>query len=271
MTKYVHGYEPREGQRLDDQAGALADLLHADTDFAPGARVLELGCGVGSQTITIAARNRQAQIVSVDVSSSSLAVAADRIGAAGLRNVEFVEADLYALPFDPATFDHVFVCFVLEHLADPVAALQVAHSMLTPGGQLTVIEGDHGSAYFHPDSSYARAAIGCQVELQRRAGGNALIGRQLYPLIAAAGFISVRVAPLVVYVDGARPDLAQQFTRDTFTAMVQGVRRDALAAGLTTAEEFDAGLRDLNRTSEPDGTFSYTFFKAHAVAAGSHC
>ena len=106
--------------------------------------------------------------------------------------------------------------------------------------------------------------IGCQVELQRRAGGNALIGRQLYSLITGAGFSSVRVEPLAVYVDGNRPDLAQQFTRDTFAAMVEGIRPDALAAGLTTAENFDAGVRDLNRTSEPDGSFNYTFFRAHA-------
>jgi SAM-dependent methyltransferase len=265
MTGYVHGYQPREGQRLHDQAGALADLLHADTDFAPGAHVLELGCGVGSQTITLAARNPHAHIVSVDVSPASLAVAADRIARADLRNVQFVAADLYSLPFESGTFDHVFICFVLEHLADPVGALRVAHSMLAPCGQLTVIEGDHGSAYFHPDSSAAHAAIGCQIELQRRAGGNAMIGRQLYPLITAAGFTTVDVLPLVVYVDGARPDLAQQFTRDTFTAMVEGVRIAALAAGITAADDFDAGVRDLYRTSEPDGVFSYTFFKARAA------
>jgi SAM-dependent methyltransferase len=265
MTDYVHGYQPREGQRLDDQAGALADLLHADTDFAPGAHVLELGCGVGSQTITLAARNPQAHIVSVDVSPDSLAVAAERVALAKLRNVRFVAADLYSLPLEPGTFDHVFVCFVLEHLADPIGALRVARSMLAPHGRLTVIEGDHGSAYFHPESSAAHAAIGCQVELQRRAGGNAMIGRQLYPLITAAGFTAVDVLPLVVYVDGARPDLAQQFTRDTFTAMVEGVRTAALAEGIANADDFDAGLRDLHRTSESDGVFCYTFFKASAA------
>ena len=139
--------------------------------------------------------------------------------------------------------------------------------MLAPGGQLTVIEGDHGSAYFHPDSSAAHAAIGCQIELQRRAGGNAMIGRQLYPLITAAGFTAADVVPLVVYVDGARPDLAQQFTRDTFTAMVEGVRTAALAVGIANADDFDAGVRDLYRTSEPDGVFCYTFFKARAATA----
>ncbi len=126
MTRYVHGYQEREGRRLDDQAGALADLLHADTVFAPGSRVLELGCGVGSQTITLAARNPLAHIVSVDVSFDSLATAAERVADGRLSNVEFVRANLFALPFKPASFEYVFVCFVLEHLVDPLGALRIA-------------------------------------------------------------------------------------------------------------------------------------------------
>ena len=51
------------------------------------------------------------------------------------------------------------------------------------------------------------------------------------------------------------------FTLKTFTAMVAGVRDEAIAAGLSDAAAFDAGLRDLERTAEADGTFSYTFFK----------
>ena len=50
-------------------------------------------------------------------------------------------------------FDHVFVCFVLEHLARPVEALSILERLLRPGGTITLIEGDHGSTYFHPDSA----------------------------------------------------------------------------------------------------------------------
>ncbi len=69
-----------------------------------------------------------------------------------------------------------------------------------------MIEGDHGSAYFYPDSKAARTAIQCQVELQRRAGGNAMIGRELYPLLHAAGYRSIHVSPRMVYVDASKPD-----------------------------------------------------------------
>jgi hypothetical protein len=126
---------------------------------------------------------------------------------------------------------------------------------------MTVIEGDHGSIYFHLDSSAAQRAIQCQVELQRAVGGNALIGRQLYPLMVAASLSAVRVSPRVVYVDASRPDLVDGFTRKTFTAMIEGVRESALEAGIIEPKSFDAGVRDLHRTAEADGADCYTFFK----------
>jgi SAM-dependent methyltransferase len=262
---YVHGYHPRENERLHDQAGSLVDLLHADTVYPPGSHVLEAGCGVGAQTLTLARRSPEARFTSVDISAESVAEAARRAGAAGLSNVTFLQADLFALPFDAGTFDHVFVCFVLEHLARPDEALTRLARLLRPGGTLTVIEGDHGLTCFHPESAEARAAIACQVELQRRAGGNAMLGRQLHPLLVAAGFGAVRVEPRMVYVDGSRPDLAEGFTRRTFTAMIEGVRARALSSGLATSARFDAGVQALLRTSEPDGVFCYTFFKGVGV------
>ena len=202
-----------------------------------------------------------AHIVSVDISADSLAEAKAKADAAGLTNVQFQQADIFALPFDPQSFDHVFVCFVLEHLSQPIEALVTLRELLRPGGTITVIEGDHGSAYFHPDSDAAHMAIRCQVELQRAAGGNALIGRQLYPLLWQAGFDAVRVSPRMVYVDSSRPDLVDGFTKKTFTAMIEGVREEAIKAAMVEPEVFDTGIRALYRTAEEDGVFCYTFFK----------
>jgi len=258
---YVHGYHPRENERLQDQAGTLVDLLHADTAYPGGSMVLEVGCGVGAQTVTLAQRSPDARFTSVDISADSVAEAKRRAGRAGLTNVEFRQADVFALPFTAESFDHVFVCLVLEHLARPVEALAMLKRLLRPGGTITVIEGDHGSTYFYPDSPAAHAAIRCQVKLQRATGGNALIGRQLYPLLVEAGFDAVHVSPRMVYVDSSRPDLVDGFTKKTFTAMIEGVREAAISAGLIEPESFDAGIRALYRTAEAGGVFCYTFFK----------
>lgn len=265
MGGYVHGYDARERGRLEDQAKTLEGLLHADTAYPDGSTVLEAGCGVGAQTVPLARNSPGARITCVDVSAASLDEARARVAAAGLTGVAFQRADILALPFAAASFDHVFLCFVLEHLPDPAAALAALRRVLRPGGTITAIEGDHGSTLFHPDSDAARAAIGCQVELQRRAGGDALIGRRLYPLLRGAGFDAVRVSPRMVYADAGRPALVEGFVRRTFAAMIEGVRAPAVAAGLIEADAFDAGLRALHRTAEPDGVFCYTFFKATAV------
>jgi len=261
---YVHGYDRRENIRLEDQASTLAQLLHADTSYPAGSRVLEAGCGVGSQTVTLARNSPGARIVSIDISAASLAEAKRKASAAGLTHVEFQQADIFDPPFGPESFDHVFVCFVLEHLSRPVEALRILKGLIKPGGTVTVIEGDHGSAYFYPDSEAAHQAIQCQVELQRLAGGNAMIGRELYPLLCQAGYNAIRVSPRMVYADASRPKMVDGFTRMTFTAMIEGVRASALQAGMIEPRVFDQGIQDLYRTAEPDGVFCYTFFKAFA-------
>ena len=258
---YVHGYRARESERLQDQADTLLGLLHADTRYPAGCSVLEAGCGIGAQTLALAHGSPHAQITSIDVSAASIAQARRRIEQAGVTNVTFREADILAMPFASQSFDHVFVCFVLEHLQTPALALERLVDLLRPGGSLTVIEGDHDSTLFHPDSRAARESIDCLVALQQRAGGDALIGRRLYPLLAQAGLETIRVEPRIVYVDSSRPAWVDGFTNKTFIAMVEGVRDDALAAGLIAADRFDTGLRDLRRTTEADGVFCYTFFK----------
>jgi len=108
MSKaYVHGYDPREALRLQDQATTLVDLLHSDTAYPEGHTVLEAGCGVGAQTITLARNNPKALITSIDVSEISVAAARQAVQAAGLRNVTLRQADIFDLPFAPASFDHI--------------------------------------------------------------------------------------------------------------------------------------------------------------------
>ena len=70
--------------------------------------------------------------------------------------------------------------------------------------------------------------------MQREAGGNALIGRQVYPLLVEAGFEAVRVSPRMVYVDASRPAFVDGFTRKTFTAMIEGIREPRLRRVLSS-------------------------------------
>ncbi len=259
---YVHGYSPAEAARLDDQAGTLSELLHHDSVFPPHSRVLEVGCGTGAQTHTLARMNPACDFVSVDISPGYIEAARERVLKAGLEHVEFHVADIFALPFEDGAFDHIFLCFLLEHLPQPRRALEMLKKVLKKGGTITAIEGDHGSAYYYPRSTRAQATIQCLIDVQAALGGNALIGRELYPLMASAGLDEVRVSPRMVYADVSRPRMVDGFTIKTFIAMVAGVRDQAIERGLIDAEEWGRGMADLNRTAEVNGTFCYTFFKA---------
>lgn len=263
--QYVHGYSLREAERLSDQATTLSTLLHEGISYARGRRVLEVGCGTGAQTVLLAASSPGAEIVSMDVSSASLELARARVDRAGHRNVSFQIADLFALPFQEHSFDDLFVCFVLEHLTDPAAALRALRRVLKPDGSITVIEGDHGSWYCHPQTNEASRTVQCLIEIQARLGGDSLIGRRVYPLLVQVGFRDVRVSPRMVYVDSTRPDLVEGFSRNTFIAMVEGVRAQSLSLGLIDEPTWNKGIADLYRATEPGGTFCYTFFRGKAL------
>jgi hypothetical protein len=65
----------------------------------------------------------------------------------------------------------------------------------------------------------------------------------------------------MVYVDASKPALEEGFIKNTFTAMIEGIGEKAIKQGLIDRESFKKGIKDLYRTAEPDGVFSYTFFK----------
>jgi len=262
MPQYVHGYTKKEATRLQDQAGALVEIIHGEAIFPGGSRIFEPGCGTGAQTVTLAANNPDSTLTSMDISAESIEKARARV--AHLANVSFKQGDIYNLPFEDESFDHVFVCFVLEHLKEPDKALAELKRVLAKDGSITVVEGDHGSFYCHPECDAARKAVACLVKSQALAGGNALIGRELYPLLKKAGFKAPVVVPKMVYVDASKPELVEGFSKNTFTAMIEGVREKALELNLIDEATWEKGIRGLYRATEDDGTFCYTFFRGTA-------
>jgi ubiquinone/menaquinone biosynthesis C-methylase UbiE len=265
MEPYVHGYTEKESCRLADQAKTLTELLHHDTRYPAGSRVLEAGCGIGAQTVILSKNSPDARFIAIDISRDSIDKAKKTIREEDITNVTFRKADILDLPFEQESFDHVFVCFVLEHLPNPADALIHLGRVLKKGGTITVIEGDHGSFYCHPESKEALLTVECLIEIQARLKGNSLIGRQLYPLLNKAGYEAVRVSPRMVYVDSSRPGLVDGFSKKTFIAMVEGVREQALSFRLIDEKTWVKGIGDLYRATEDDGTFCYTFFKGTAL------
>lgn len=104
--------------------------------------VADIACGDGVLTELIAERARR--VVGVDISATVIAAARKRLVA--LPNVEFLSADMHALPLAEASFDHVFLMHALAYTQTPREALEQAARLLRPGGRLVLAalaEHDH--------------------------------------------------------------------------------------------------------------------------------
>ena len=262
---YVHGYSQRETQRLYEQALILEDILHTGTNYPAGAKVLEAGCGVGAQTRLLVKHSPRTSFACIDISEKSLVSAKQLKERGGFENVTFRQANIHALDFADAAFDHVFICFVLEHLDDPIAALTELKRVLKPDGTITCIEGDHGSCFWHPETPESIDAWNGLITAQRAQGHRPNIGRTLTPLLEEAGFDVQSCEPAWLYADRLKPELREGMVNHIIVPMVQSAEKQILHEKLVAADIYAKGIADLSRVDQIDeGTFFYTWFKAMA-------
>src|ERR1700751_5984489 len=124
--RYVHGYGTPEQERLIAQAEHWRQRLIRDgTELEPGTRLLEVGCGVGAVLAVLGQEYPGVQLSGVDIEPKQLEFARGYLARVGVE-ATLEEADAVALPFDGGSFDHVWMMWFLEHVADPVAALREA-------------------------------------------------------------------------------------------------------------------------------------------------
>jgi ubiquinone/menaquinone biosynthesis C-methylase UbiE len=263
MGHYIHGYSEREGIRLIEQSEILEKILHKGTIYEPCSSILEAGCGVGAQTVILAKNNPDSFITSVDISKESLKLAKKSVEAEKIRNVSFVEGDIMNLQFADSSFDHIFICFVLEHLNHPQEALTGIKRFLKPGGTITVIEGNHDACIWNPHTEDSAKVWRAMIEAQQYLGHDPNIGLRLYPLLFNAGYKVEWVEPRWVYADNNVPDLMNGVLNKIIVPMAKTAKEKAIALNLVDLLTWEKGIDDLEKvTIPPEGTFFYTWFKA---------
>jgi SAM-dependent methyltransferase/tetratricopeptide (TPR) repeat protein len=103
-----------------------------------GFDVLIAGCGTGQHSIGVAQKFKDAQVLAIDLSLSSLSYAKRKSQELGLTNVEYAQADIMKLGGINRSFDVIESGGVLHHLGDPWAGWRVLLSLLRPGGVMGI-------------------------------------------------------------------------------------------------------------------------------------
>ncbi|MFC9607662.1 methyltransferase domain-containing protein [Streptomyces niveus] len=191
----------------------LTDLLVTLLDPAPGAAVLDIGCGVGKPALQLVA-TRDVHVTGIAISDVEVEQAAERAKEAGRSDVTtFRNADVMELPFADGSFDGAWAVESLLHVPDRGRALAETARVLRPGGRLVIAD----TAEIPPVGPEGRTVLN---DICASYGVSSFATAAEYlELLAAHGFVDVEVR-----------DISDKVVRTgTIMADVVEARRDELA------------------------------------------
>jgi ubiquinone/menaquinone biosynthesis C-methylase UbiE len=259
--EYVHGYATDEQERLLRQAEHWRDeLILAGTTLPAGTRLLEVGCGVGAVLGILGGAFPGVVLAGVDIEERQLEVARAHLAGLGL-SADLRRADALELPYPDASFDHVWMMWFLEHLADPVAALREARRVLVPAGALTAIEVDYNTVWASPTSD-AFEALFAAVARAMDATGRSDAGTRVAGWLVEAGFAEVDPGERRLAYSGET--LARQAAYAA--SVIESVLPALSEMPDAPASRLEAGLAELRALPEQAGAaLGWVVHKAKAV------
>lgn len=150
MTRYLHGHAPSvlASHTVRTAANSCGYLL---PHLREGMRVLDVGCGPATITLDLARLvGETGQVVGIEPLEATLELGRAEAARRGDARTRFEVGDVFALPYDDGSFDVVHAHQVLQHLSDPVLALQEMWRVLAPGGVLAARDADYVEMAWHP-------------------------------------------------------------------------------------------------------------------------
>ena len=106
-----------------------------------GERVLDLGCGAGTDSLVAAQMvGAEGHVTGIDMTAEMLAKARVAAAELGVTNAEFVEGEVERLPFPDESFDIVISNGVIDLVPDKDAVFAELHRVLRPGGRIQIAD-----------------------------------------------------------------------------------------------------------------------------------
>ncbi|WP_202308238.1 class I SAM-dependent methyltransferase [Mesorhizobium sp. L-8-10] len=202
----------------------------------PDMRLLDVGCGPGNITATIAPHVRSA--VGIDIQPRSIAAANHLVEETG--NLSFAVADMTALPFAEGEFDAVFFHAVLYHQDAPTLTrtLAEARRVLRPGGLVATRDADAGGNILHPDLAGLRTSLDLWQRWYEHDEPDALhFGRRQGAILRSHGFVPLWTG--ASYVNHSADDLTRREAVRDAKQSLSSLGPKLIGRGLATEAELD--------------------------------
>ena len=253
---YTHGHHEsvlrsHRWRTAKNSAGYLLPLL------APGAHLLDVGCGPGTITMDLAdAVGRDGHVTALERTADALALARTEADRRGTRNVSFTVANVQALDLPDHAFDVVHAHQVLQHVDDPVLALREMRRVCRPGGIVAVRDSDYAGFTWYPEVVELERWLNLYHAVARSNDAEPDAGRRLLSWARAAGFSDVR-AGSSTWCFATSEDREWWGGLWADRMLESDLARQAVDRGLATVEELSgiaAGWRRWAR--QDDGWFS---------------
>ena len=263
---YVHGFTPEEQDRLYRQARFAEHRVHDRLPFWRSRNLLEVGCGVGAQTEILLRYFPELHITGIDPSEPNLEIARNRLAgvpwADGRFTLKF--ADGARLPDATDTYDSAFLCWVLEHVAEPALVLSEVRRVLRAGSPVVCSEVQNASFFLEPYSPNTLAYFAAFNDHQLELGGDPFVGAKLGNLLQRVGFTDIHTEVKTIHLDNRTPGERAEFL-DYWTELLLSGAPGLLEAGKVSEEVVEGMKKELKRVGhDPDAVFFFSFVQARA-------
>jgi ubiquinone/menaquinone biosynthesis C-methylase UbiE len=263
---YLHGFTSQEQERLHRQARFLEHRIHDGLPFRRSKQLIEIGSGVGAQTEILLRHFPDIHVTGVDRSETNLDAARQRVGALTWANGrhDFVLADAGNLDFEANRFDSAFLCWILEHVADPALVLSEARRVLRPGSPIVVTEVQNASFFLDPYSPRTLAFWMAFNDYQLEIGGDPFVGAKLGNLLQTVGYRDITTEVRTIHLDNRAPGERAEFLAYWTELLLSGAP-GLQAAGKVSPEVVEGMKAELAHVArDPDAVFFYSFIQARA-------
>jgi ubiquinone/menaquinone biosynthesis C-methylase UbiE len=263
---YLHGFTDEERDRLVKQARFVEHRVHDRLPFQRSRNLLEVGCGVGAQSEILLRHFPDLHITGVDLSPSNLEHARSRLAGHGWADgrYDFQLADASSLDFEASCFDGAFLCWVLEHVAQPLPVLSEVRRVLRLGSPVVVTEVQNATFFVDPYSPHTLKFWMAFNDHQLELGGDPFVGAKLGNLLQAVGFRDITTEVRTIHLDNREPGQRAEFLAYWSELLASGAE-SMLRAGKVTEETVEGMKDELAAVGhDPNAVFFYSFVQARA-------